>query len=182
MRNKKSNIWIEGGYQVFGTEGLKGLKVERLSAKIGVSKSSFYYSFIDFEKYFQELIQVHKERLSILADQESKCQSIDPELIEIFMEYKWDLFFNKQLRFSGLYSQYSQILEEADTLAKKHFVKLWKKDLALNINDSQLESLFHLALENFYFRLNEETIEYSYLSQYFQHMRSLIQNIIIPHY
>jgi hypothetical protein len=50
-----------------------------------------------------------------LADQESKCQSIDPELIEIFMEYKWDLLFNKQLRFSGLYSQYSQILEEADT-------------------------------------------------------------------
>lgn len=177
MRNKNSAIWIEVGYASFAKLGFDALKVEKLSALVEISKSSFYYNFVDMENYVHELIQYHKTRIDLLAQKENECNSIDPELIQLLVAFRWDLLFHKQLRFSGKYDQYKHIIAETDVKSQNNFILLWKRELQLDINDSQLESLFQLALENFYFRLSVDTLEENYLRDYFKYLENIIKNM-----
>ena len=44
--------WLEVGYRCFADRGPNGLKVERLSKKVGKNKSSFYHLFADLEVFY----------------------------------------------------------------------------------------------------------------------------------
>ena len=48
MKSNTEQPWLEAGYEIFSKEGITGLKVEILSRKVGISKSSFYHLFVDY--------------------------------------------------------------------------------------------------------------------------------------
>ncbi len=51
--------------------------------------------------FVEELLNYHLEQSKIIAEKEKLAQTIQPELIEILVEHKTDLLFNRQLRFSS---------------------------------------------------------------------------------
>lgn len=49
--------WLQAGYAVLATEGIKALKIDRLCARLGVTKGSFYWHFTGMPSYRTALIQ-----------------------------------------------------------------------------------------------------------------------------
>jgi AcrR family transcriptional regulator len=51
MTISKINTWIKAGYKLLGTEGMDGIKVERLARILDLNKSGFYHYFGTMEFY-----------------------------------------------------------------------------------------------------------------------------------
>lgn len=170
------DIWIKTGYEIFALSGENGLKIEVLAKKVGISKSSFYHHFADLEIFMEMLLKFHLHQAQVMADKEKNAQNIDPELIHILVEHKLDLLFNRQLRINQQQQHYKATLDKSNQIIGNEFVKLWAKDLKLNLSQGQLESLFELALENFYLQINPENLNPAWLSAYFKNLKRIARN------
>lgn len=53
---RSAEDWIQAGYAILAEEGLKALKLDRLCARLGVTKGSFYWHFSDMAAYRAALI------------------------------------------------------------------------------------------------------------------------------
>ncbi|MFV0495523.1 TetR/AcrR family transcriptional regulator [Mycobacterium sp.] len=60
--------WLQAGYAIVADEGLNALKLDRLTARLNVTKGSFYWHFADMAGYRSALI----ESWSQLKDQERR--------------------------------------------------------------------------------------------------------------
>ncbi|MEY4541716.1 MAG: hypothetical protein RLZZ306_3473 [Bacteroidota bacterium] len=166
--------WILEGYELFSKEGSKGLKVEVISRKVNKSKSSFYHHFADIECFIEELLAFHLEQAKIIADRERTCKSIDPSLINLLLEVRQDLFFNRQLRVNRSNPAFKQCFEKANHLVGNAFLEVWAKEIGLGNKPKLAEIFFGLVLENFYLQLTEKTLTYEWLSDYFKNIRLMV--------
>lgn len=173
---ENKDIWIKTGYEIFALAGENGLKIEVLAKKVGISKSSFYHHFADLEIFVEHLLKSHLIQSEAMADKEKNAKNIDPELINILVEHKLDLLFNRQLRINQQRQHYQETLDKSNQIMGNEFVKLWAKDLNLNLSQGQLESLFELALENFYLQINAENLNSTWLSAYFNNLKRIARN------
>ncbi len=177
MRQKKEK-WLHIGYEVFSIHGESGLKIESISKKVGVSKSSFYHYFADRSIYIQELMDYHIEQSKIIAQKERESRNIEPDLINVLLTHKLDLLFNRQLRINKHIKIFEDTLNKTNVIVGNEFVTLWKKDLNLNLTNIQLYSLFELALENFFLNINPKNLNNNWMTEYFRNLKIIIQNII----
>jgi AcrR family transcriptional regulator len=53
--------WIEAGFSLIAAEGLRAVKIDRLSAALGVTKGSFYWHFADIGAYMDALARAWGE-------------------------------------------------------------------------------------------------------------------------
>ena len=53
--------WIQAGFAILAEEGMKALKIDRLCARLGVTKGSFYWHFDGMSSYRTALIQAWGE-------------------------------------------------------------------------------------------------------------------------
>jgi AcrR family transcriptional regulator len=173
MTSNKQKIWIEKGYETFAIVGQDGLKIEPLAKSIGKSKSSFYHYFADIEIFIDYLLKHHTERSYIIANKEQQAKTIDPELINVFVEHKIDLLFNRQLRIHQNINSFADTLTQSNKIVGDAFVNVWIKDLGLQLSQKQIEGIFSLALENFFLQINTETINYEWLSDYFKNLKKI---------
>lgn len=171
-------IWIKKGYEIFATSGQSGLKIEPLAKKVGKSKSSFYHHFADLELFTDILLKHHVEQSKIIAQKEQKSKNIDPELINILVEHKTDLLFNRQLRINKNIKLFAQTLEQSNKNVGDAFVNVWIEDLGLQLSKKQIEGIFTLALENFFLQINTETLNAEWLSNYFKNLKKIASNFI----
>lgn len=168
------DIWIETGYSLFAQKGENGLKIDSLAKKVGISKSSFYHHFADLEIFVDYLLKHHIKQSYIIAAKEQNAQSIEPELINILIEHKTDLFFNRQLRVNKEIKSYVDTLTLSNKIVGNSFVMLWVKELKLSMTPQQLEGIFELALDNFYLQMTKDNFNQHGLSQYFDKVKRII--------
>jgi len=178
MPTNNIDSWIQTGYEIFANEGLGALKIEPLSKLVGKSKSSFYHHFADLEIFMERLLAHHLHQSSIIAHKEKTAKTIDPDLIHILIEHSTDLLFNRQLRIHQNIKHYSDTLNQSNIIIGDAFKLAWAKDLNVQLTPKQLESVFTLALENFYLQINKDTLNYTWLSQYFANLKKLTNNFI----
>ena len=170
--------WIESGYQLFAIQGAKAFTVEGLAKKIGVSKSSFYHHFAEQICFIEELMKLHLLRSNQIADKEKKAQTIQPELINILIEHKLDLLFNRQLRIHQDDKLLKKTLQDSNRIIGQEFILLWMRDTNLPLTFNQANGLLSLALENFYLKINEENLNQEWLGQYFKELKLVAQNFL----
>jgi AcrR family transcriptional regulator len=53
--------WVQAGFAILAEEGIKALKLDRLCARLGVTKGSFYWHFTDMPGYRAALVQAWGE-------------------------------------------------------------------------------------------------------------------------
>ena len=177
MANSKE-IWVKTGYEIFALSGQNGLKIEQIARKVGISKSSFYHFFADIELFVEELLKHHIEKSHIIAQKEQNAKNINPDLIEIIVEHKIDVLFNRQLRINRENKIFIDVLTKSNEIVGNAFVMLWVRDLSLQLSQRQLESIFELALENFYLQINSENLNHQWLSNYFTNLKKIIENFV----
>jgi AcrR family transcriptional regulator len=167
------DIWIKTGYEIFALSGVAGLKIESLAKKVGISKSSFYHHFTDIEIFVPFLLQYHIQQSFIIAEKELKATCIDPELIDILVQHKTDLLFNRQLRINRNVPLFAETLSKSDKAVGNGFVMIWVKELNLKLSQRQLEGIFELALENFFLQINFDNLNHKWLSEYFLNLKAI---------
>ena len=161
---------------MFALEGFREVKIERLAKKVGVSKSSFYHYFADLETFMEHLLAHHVGQARILAEKEQQARNISPELIDILLEHKTDLLFNRELRIYRSMPAFANVLEQSNAIVGDSFVNVWVKELNLHLTPLQLASLFELALENFFLQIHAQNLTREWLSDYFANLKRLAGN------
>lgn len=157
-------------------QGENALKIETLAKKIGISKSSFYHYFADMQLFVEALLNYHLEQSKVIAEKEKRAQTIQPELIEILVAHKIDLLFNRQLRFNQQKKEFRETLEKSNQIIGNEFVRIWATDLQLKLSVKQLESIFELALENFFLQINPENMTFEWISDYLENLKRIAKN------
>lgn len=180
MMTESRYIWIKAGYECFAHSGQSGLKIEVLARIVGKNKSSFYHYFADLELYIDELLEYHIKQSRIIAEKERKAQNINPALIDIIVEHKTDILFNRQLRINRNNKKLLNTLEKSNEIIGNDFIILWVRDLDLTLSHKQLESIFELALENFYLQINPDNLNHQWLSNYFSNLKKIMKSFALP--
>lgn len=173
MKINSKEIWIKAGYEIFALGGQSLLKIEPLAKKVGKSKSSFYHYFADLDIFIDSLLELHIEQSHHIATKERQANHIDPELVNILVEHRLDLLFNRQLRINKNIKSFSATLNESNKIVGDAFLKVWVKDLNLQLSRKQIEGIFTLALENFFLQINTENLNYKWLSEYFANLKAI---------
>lgn len=175
---ENEEVWIKTGYDVFSLLGKSGLKVEQLAQKVGISKSSFYHRFADIEVFEEHLFEFHLRQAKIMAEKEKAVSCINPQLINILIEHKTDLLFNRQLRFNQHDKRYKEILEKSNQVIGNEFIIVWANDLKVNFTHQQLAGIFELALENFFLQINAENLNFEWLERYFGNLKRIVRSLL----
>ena len=178
MTTDNKEIWIKTAYEIFAINGRDTLKIEPLAKSVGISKSSFYHHFADMEIFIDFLLKYHINQSYIIAEKERKAQNINPELINIFVEHRIDLLFNRQLRINQNLKLFSETLNQSSTIVGDAFKMAWAKDINLQLSQKQINAVFTLALENFFLQINADNLNYQWLSEYFAHLRKITNNFL----
>lgn len=172
----KRKEWILAGYALFAKGGKQGLKVEVISRAVHKSKSSFYHHFADLELFMELLLAYHFERVKLVAEKELQCNTIDPDMFNVFIEHKEDMLFNRQVRIHREAPLMEDFLVRTHQLMGSSFLQVWQKDLKLDVSRIQLESLFNVALEDFFIQLTPENLNYEWLSGYYKRINEVASN------
>jgi AcrR family transcriptional regulator len=173
--NDSKRPWILVGYQIFSREGPKGLKIEVLARQVKKSKSSFYHHFADLEIFTEMLLRYHLERAEIIAERESQCKNVIPDLLHVLLEFKQDLFFNRQLRVNRHINQFKNCFEKSSKNLGEAILGIWADTLGLTGNSKLAGLVLGLSLENFYLQITEETFTYEWLKNYVNHLQVMVK-------
>jgi AcrR family transcriptional regulator len=174
MTKKTQLPWIEKGYNTFAYEGPKGLKVERLARDIGKNKSSFYHHFADLEIFTELLLEQHMQQASIMAEKEADCHTLQ-DLIEVLLEHKNDLLFNRQLRIHRENEDFRTCFVKTNELTYASFAPLWAKLLELEDNSQLANLVLQLSIENFYIQITDETLNREWLTAHFKEVQFMVR-------
>ena len=176
MKQDRTLIWIKVGYEVFAMKGLSGLQVEPIAKIVGKNKSSFYHLFADIEIFLDELLLYHIAQVKLMCEKETQAHSFNPDIINIFVEHKIDILFNKQLRINHHNAEFRKVLEITDTGLAEVYTFLLKTDLELNLQQKGIDSFFQLALNNFFLQINADNLNFQWLADYFDEIKRLAKS------
>lgn len=166
--------WILIGYNIFSKEGPIGLKVEIIARKVGKSKSSFYHHFADMEIFTEALLNHHLERAVVIAEKEKQCKNVVPDLLNVLIEVKEDLLFNRQLRINRQIPAYKMCFEKSSKAVGEAILGIWADMLGLGDNSHLAQIVLNLSLENFYLQITEDTLTYDWLVNYVQDLKTMV--------
>jgi AcrR family transcriptional regulator len=165
--------WIDNGYRFFAFEGPGGLKIERLAKEVGKNKSSFYHLFADLEVFTEKLLAFHFHQAKIIAEKESTSKN-ERELIDVILEHKIDLLFNRQLRIHRENPDFENCFNQVNQISIPAMLPVWKKIIGISDNTSLAQMVLTLILENFYLQITDETLNESWLETYFATIREMV--------
>ena len=172
--------WLDAGYGAFAQGRPGGLKVEALARQVGKSKSSFYHLFADLEIFTTALLDWHLDRVRAFAVQERACRQLDPDLLELLLASKVDLFFHRQLRIARAVEPFATYLVRADACVGEAFLGIWAEVVGLSGRPHLPRQLYDLAIENFYLRLTEAEFGRPWLLAFFAEVRRLVAGLQRP--
>jgi AcrR family transcriptional regulator len=177
MNHPITQPWILIGYELFSKEGPAGLKVEVVARKVGKSKSSFYHHFADVEIFTETLLTYHLERSKAIADREKLCKKMIPDMLNLLIEVKQDLLFNRQLRVNRHIFAYKKCFESANREVEDAFLEIWSETLGLSDNTNAARKVLEQSIENFYLQITDETLTYEWLLKFVGEIRFMVRAI-----
>lgn len=175
MINDKKLPWIQAAYSLFASEGPSGIKIEVLARQVNKSKSSFYHHFADLEVFTEILLQYHLDRSKSIADRERQCKNVVPELLQLLVEIKEDLLFNRQLRVNRNVPVYKACFEKASEEVGEAILPIWASFLDLSHNPHLAQIVLNQSLENFYLQITKETMTYDWLVNYMGELQIMVK-------
>lgn len=178
MKQKTLQPWIDAGYEIFSLHGPEALKVEQLARITGTSKSSFYHHFADLEIYIEFILQYHLERAVILADQAKQCKSLVPDVVQMLVDAKKDILFNRQLRIHRQSVAFQLCFERAHSLVSNEFLELWAEWIGMQDKPDVAANVFKVATDLFYQRLTNDNLTYEWLGSFIQEVKTFLEQVI----
>jgi hypothetical protein len=175
MKIDSKEPWILCGYDTFSKEGPKGLKIEVIARQVIKNKSSFYHHFAELDIFTEVLLNHHIERAKIIALQETLCKNVVPDLLNVLLNFKTDLLFNRQLRINRTNIQFKDCFEKSSKIVGESILNIWAEMLGLADNSNLARMVLNLSIENFYLQITEETLTYEWLENYMTELKNMVK-------
>jgi AcrR family transcriptional regulator len=177
MSSQKSLLWIEEGYHLISQNGINSINIEFIARRINKSKSSFYHYFGDVEIFEAELLKFHINKVEQFAELAKNCKSIRPDLLRLFIEYKTDFFFHKQLRINRDNPAFKKCFETAFEKVAHAIIDNWTDFLGLKNQPLFAKTFLHLIAENFLLQITEQTFNYEWLNNYLDDINYILKQM-----
>ncbi len=177
MKNETEQPWLETGYEIFSKDGPAGLKVEHIARKVGISKSSFYHLFVEIEIFQEKLLEYHLEQAKLISEQSKNCVAVVPDILNLFIENKKVLLFNRQLcinRNNKLFQSYS---DKCILIVEHTYFDKWVVLLGLQTQQHIAKNILKIYTDNFFLRISEETLTYDWLLGLLDEIKVLVNDI-----
>jgi len=163
MTLSKIDLWISTGYKLLGTEGMDGIKVERIAKILALNKSGFYHYFGNMESYMKCLLQYHVSMARKISSEIARCQNIDPDLLRLVVKRKGFFLVESQLLVKSRPTHVDEDLDEAGRIVNDELLPLWRKMRHLPEDPSAAIGLLNIIRHFFYARMDGEHINYEFL-------------------
>jgi hypothetical protein len=109
----------------------------------------------------------------MIAYKESNSKN-EQELIDVILEHKIDLLFNRQLRIHRENPDFENCFNQINQISIPALLPVWKKIIGITENTPLAQMVLTLSLENFYLQITYETLNESWLKTYFATIREMI--------
>lgn len=174
MNEHKKQEWIEKGYVLVAENSFEYLSVNTICRAVAKSKSSFYHYFGDLEGYKDALVAYHLDRAHGFAEKINGCTTIQPDLIEVLMEYQTDIFFYKRLliyRDKATYKSYNQKVFE---LYEHAVLDKWAVYFELHNRKIFVSKFNKFLTEHFLMSISLETYTYDWIKNYLVEITEMV--------
>ncbi|UHA75126.1 TetR/AcrR family transcriptional regulator [Paenibacillus sp. 481] len=144
--------WIQAGIECFAQGGVEGLVIEKMSAALGCSKSSFYWYFDNRNEFIKRIVEKWVEQTTnqVILDT-SKQETVDEQIINLLVQMfsvtrKGDfLFYLRKL--SNHESAYCSMLDNVEQVRMEYAQGLFcKAGLPTEIANQKAWLLYHYFL------------------------------------
>jgi AcrR family transcriptional regulator len=179
MNGSKIETWIKAGYKLLGTEGIDGIKIERLARILKLNKSGFYYYFGGMKPYVKSLLQYHVGLAHEVAGEIAKCESIDPDLLLIVVKHKPFFLVESQLAIKCKTAQFIEDCDEASNIINQQLLPLWKKNNDLPEDSTVALAYLNIVRHFFYARIDSENINYEFLHSLTVETRDVLDKVTV---
>jgi AcrR family transcriptional regulator len=163
MTHSKIDLWISTGYKLFGTDGMDGIKVERIARILALNKSGFYHYFGDMASYIKCLLQYHVSLARNISSEIARCQNIDPDLLRLVVKRKGFFLVESQLLVKSRPTHVDEDLDEAGRIVNDALLPLWRKIRDLPEDPSAAIGLLNIIRHFFYARMDGQHLDYEFL-------------------
>ena len=170
--------WLDKGYELFGQVGPEGLKIEPLAKAVKISKSSFYHHFADLQVFEQELLQWHYAKAKRLVAEVQACKSIVPDFLNLLIEQKELIYFNRQLLIHKHKEAYIQCFQQVNGLLQANFLGIWAQLIQLSDQLDIANEILHVVVQLFYQRLPPPDFDYNWILSFLKEVNTFLQAIL----
>lgn len=177
MKESKVTQWIHGAYLLVAEKGLGSLNVEVLARRLNRSKSSFYHYFGDLDNFKDQLLDYHIQRSTEFAEDIHACEKLKPDVLNVFLQRKEDIFFHRHLRFNRDIPAFKACYEKAYSTVEQGILDQWITFLMLNGQPFFAKAFLTLISENFLLRITPTQYNYEWLENYLEEARYLLQQV-----
>ena len=106
----------------------------------------------------------------VLFEMEKACLRVVPDLLEILVEHKLDLLFNRQLRVHRSVPAFQKCFEEGYQKYEQASIEIWGSFFDLPPHRGFVRGVMHFFAENFLQKISLEDYSYEWLDQYLQEL------------
>jgi len=178
MTTSRIDTWIKVGYKILATEGVEGIKIERLARALKLNKSGFYYYFGTLKAYSNRLLEYHVDMARAISEEVKHCGNIDPDLLLLVVRRREFFLVESQLHLRGKPAFFDGDIDEAGELVNKAIVPLWKKSSGLQLQSSVALAYLNIIQHFFYARIYAANINYEFLHKLTAETKGVLNDVV----
>lgn len=172
--------WIELGYKLFSVQGISGIVIEKMAAKLGCNKSSFYWHFKTKKDFVDELIRfwIAKETEEIIQEVEkadTPQERLDSFLTIAFVNapYLEFIFFLK--RYAKNNEEVQEVIDQVDRRRLEFSARLFQ-DLGYSRQDALVKAgIFYKYLIGYHELIRNKEQDDNYLVQVKEELKHFLK-------
>lgn len=173
----KRQEWLEKGYEYVAENDFETLSVNSLARAVGKSKSSFYHHFGDIEIFITELLDYHLQQANQFAINLSQSKTVDPELINVFLDYKLDILFHKQIRINREKAPFKEYISKTFVLYEETLAGQLASYFGLGQYQILAQKLTRFVSEHFILSITAKVYSFEWFQNYLNEIVSMIRHI-----
>lgn len=178
MSGAKAETWIRAGYEILSTEGINGIKIERLARNMRLNKSGFYYYFGGMKSYMKSLLEHHIHTAGEVAKGISACENIDPDLLLLVIKHKTFFLVESELVLKSKSQHDIHISSESAKIINQQLLQLWQKKSASPAETQVALAYLDIACRFFYSYIHAENINYEFLHTLVTETRNILHKVV----
>lgn len=169
--------WIGAGYELFAKEGSDGIQVERLARILDLNKSGFYHFFGDRDTYFEDLLKFHQKKIDLFCHDISNCQSMDPDVITLMVQYGQPLMFNLQLVRNRHIKMFHEVCVTLNEKINAVLARVWSDYIGLQQYPELARRYFHIILDMLYSRIGSDSFTYEAIQTVLNEAKQIVSEV-----
>lgn len=177
MSELKIETWTKAGYELLATDGLSGIKIERLARILSLNKSGFYYYFGTMEGFLKNVLQYHVRMADGVAAEIARCETIDPDLLLLIIRHRTFFLVESQLLVKSNHAHAAPDMDEAGKIIAKELISLWRRIGDIPEEETVVHAYLNIIRHFFYARIDPDNLNYKFLHSLAAEMNEVLKQI-----